>query len=1104
MSNAAHWSTLAVAGFRPESSLCKEQEIVGLEEGDDDKKTGIGQRRRAHSVRTVDSSHDVNDNRTGHSRTASSSAGSGSRNRPSHDVALSSPDVVSSGRPTAARTETGQYSGIEHLRVRTPLRLPTSDRRPRQARPGHGQRSALSADAAGSIRPSSTSTASSTSTSASTPVTTTPPPSRTRSILRRSASENVDQVVVKRLQNADPSCSSSYDGALKTNNILSIDSAGAGAAHAGYGWSSEAIAIFPDNGNPTWTRNRIIGSTATPTPTSPTTTNNIVAAGDSSDTTCTPQSPRTTTTTTATTSAGTAGEEEEDAVGGALSEASNHDGSGAINSIAALALSLSLPLPLPPANSPAAPAFVSPTPATTPVLSNQKSLSSLSESSSASPSPSPSPSSPSSAPAAAVTEARERAASNKRVPPAPIHVDRLGGSQEDLLGALSTPGHLKREPSHRGDHHRFASLQRSPLNPRYGYDYSLLWNPSKVSPSRARHSPNKSSPSVTSPVWHSSGPPSAQQQSHSQSSSSSQLPPTPQSPPTAGLAPAPPTATSPLPSPSPSTSSSIKDRHHSQYYNHYANNAGLGNPHSDGSTSTTPLSPGRVATHPKSKVNSPAVTSFPADSKHQYNHLPPTPSLSSSSSSPRSFLFHPFRHAAANMTHDEISFKYPPSYRNDSVSSASASATNHSNNTAGLMTSSETLPPSSTEGSISASNVSTSTKPSSTVGPKPLIIRNNRTYIQDPTLTYPLPVDLAELHRQSLRTLLLFQLFGGPITSPAFSAKPPARVLEVGCGTGFWSMMCHRYFAQHGHGSISFTGIDIVPLCGSGLDPNSKPDKDMRWRFIQHDMRRTPWPVDAGEFDLVMVKDMSFATPSGRTYQNFMDEYLRVLRPGGVLEIWDSDHTIRMLRPHAPTSQTKGASADEPADSPSDSDSDSDEEDDSESDAGEEDHVSRYGAYIITANTPLSTPLNPFLVEYNGWLSKALDKYGLSDVRSKRMAVPLSEVRWEREGVGGVVTKDGKSYIDSMKGKGKLGDAKSIRGGGKSLSQVQAAVRRTALETVVGMIQALEPLLRESSGKSQDEWDGWAGKMINDLLKEGGTSWGECLEVGAWTARKRK
>jgi hypothetical protein len=27
---------------------------------------------------------------------------------------------------------------------------------------------------------------------------------------------------------------------------------------------------------------------------------------------------------------------------------------------------------------------------------------------------------------------------------------------------------------------------------------------------------------------------------------------------------------------------------------------------------------------------------------------------------------------------------------------------------------------------------------------------------------------------------------------------------------------------------------------------------------------------------------------------------------------------------------------------------------------------------------------------------------------------------------------------------------------------------------------------------------------MNDLLKNNGTSWGECLEVGAWWARKKK
>ncbi|KAH9995938.1 hypothetical protein F4779DRAFT_631608 [Xylariaceae sp. FL0662B] len=435
---------------------------------------------------------------------------------------------------------------------------------------------------------------------------------------------------------------------------------------------------------------------------------------------------------------------------------------------------------------------------------------------------------------------------------------------------------------------------------------------------------------------------------------------------------------------------------------------------------------------------------------------------------------------------------------------SSASGTTSSDRT--VMTSNENLPPSSAEGSVTGSSAA-SVRPRQSVAARPFITRNNRVYINEPTLLYPLPVDLQELHRQSLRTLLLFQLFGGPTTAPEFSNKPPTRVLEVGCGSAFWSMMCHRYFAQHGHSSISFTGIDIVPLVGSTLEQNWKPDKDMRWRFVQHDVRRMPWPFADHEFDLVLIKDLSMVYPS-RDPMPYFEEYLRILKPGGVLEIWETDNTIRMLRPHVLRTPSVAKAVDD-----SDSDSDSDDEDD----------TARLGAYVMTNNTPLSAPMNPFLVEYNGWATKALDARGLTpvpctivgpyllqesetlmDVRSKRLAVPLSEIRWEREGVGGVVTKDGKSYIDSMKGKARAPDTKGgEKSKGKTLTATQAALRRTALETTVGLILCLEPLLREASGKSQDEWDSWAGKMMNDLLREGGTSLGECLEVGAWCARKK-
>jgi SAM-dependent methyltransferase len=424
------------------------------------------------------------------------------------------------------------------------------------------------------------------------------------------------------------------------------------------------------------------------------------------------------------------------------------------------------------------------------------------------------------------------------------------------------------------------------------------------------------------------------------------------------------------------------------------------------------------------------------------------------------------------------------------------------------------------------STMTTSSDPSgsadtlNTLANKPLVLRNGRTYLNDASLAYPLPVDLTELHRQSLRTLLLIQIFGAPVCSPALTARPPSRVLEVGCGSGFWSMMCHRYFRERGHSGISFTGLDIAPLApGSGpgqhhpqhhhhhhhhpshdASATAKPDRDMNWRFVQHDMRQTPFPFADGEFDLVMVKDMSLATTNS-LQQRYMDEYVRLLRPGGTLEIWESDHTIRMLRPHVPEPKiTITASL--------------------VLDDEEQEAATTLGAYVMSANTPLSSPLNNFLVEYNMWITRALESRDLcvvpctrvgpnllqesdtlTDVRSRRLAVPLSEVRWEKENVSGVITKDGKSYIDtkSIRSKGPKADEEK-----RHLTPGQAALRRTALMTVVQQVQSLEPVLREASGKRQDEWDIWIGKMMNDLLKENGTSWGECLEVGAWWAKKKR
>ncbi|KAH8768552.1 hypothetical protein BGZ57DRAFT_766177 [Hyaloscypha finlandica] len=400
-------------------------------------------------------------------------------------------------------------------------------------------------------------------------------------------------------------------------------------------------------------------------------------------------------------------------------------------------------------------------------------------------------------------------------------------------------------------------------------------------------------------------------------------------------------------------------------------------------------------------------------------------------------------------------------------------------------------------GSISSNTASsgvtalTSSEPTSSddLSARPFTRRNGRRYLRDMSLSYPLPCDLAEIHRQTLRTMLLCQVFNGPVCSPSFVKKPPSRVLEVGCGTGFWSVMCHRHFAQRGFPSIQFTGMDIAPLA-----PRMDSDDDMKWTFVQHDLRRVPLPFRADEFNLVMIKDMSMVTPTTGMQQELMDEYIRILKPGGTLEIWDGDHSLRMLLPHAPPTL----------------------KDDDESECGEQALTNAMGTYTLTSSTPLAAPQNQYLNDYNAWVSKALELRQLTpmpcttirpmllqeaevlvEIDCRRLAIPLGEVRWEREGVGGAVTQGSNGYVISSKGKAKELDRRALTAG-------QAALRRTALMTVIGMIESLEPLLREASGKGQDEWDRWQGSMMADLLKGGGTSWGECLEVGAWWARKKK
>ena len=359
--------------------------------------------------------------------------------------------------------------------------------------------------------------------------------------------------------------------------------------------------------------------------------------------------------------------------------------------------------------------------------------------------------------------------------------------------------------------------------------------------------------------------------------------------------------------------------------------------------------------------------------------------------------------------------------------------------------------------------------------------------MRDSTLSYPLPVDLVELQRQELRFILLTQVFGTPFCAPYFRDRAPQKVLEIACGSALWSSTVHDYFKHHGYADISFTGLDIAPLA---------PDlqkQGMNWRFVQHDLRKRPLPFEEGEFDFIFVKDTVFCAASSGVELESLTELMRYIKPSGVIEVWESDYLLRVLLPSPPQSLTMSL-------------------DDAK-------QAEKTATYLIAPGTPFAKAQNSYVQDYNGWASKTLEKnkytaapcalMGLTfssdpevygSVGSRRVAIPLSGIRWERE--HDEESKSSPKKTAREKRSPKQFPRTESMADHSFLTSEQAALRRTALITVLGLIESLEPLLMKESGKRQDEWDRWWAAFNNDVLDQDGLLSGECLEVGAWWARK--
>ncbi|KJA28486.1 hypothetical protein HYPSUDRAFT_51277 [Hypholoma sublateritium FD-334 SS-4] len=145
--------------------------------------------------------------------------------------------------------------------------------------------------------------------------------------------------------------------------------------------------------------------------------------------------------------------------------------------------------------------------------------------------------------------------------------------------------------------------------------------------------------------------------------------------------------------------------------------------------------------------------------------------------------------------------------------------------------------------------------------------------------------------------LLLRHLSDGRPAFHDFGKRPPATVLDLGCGQGHWVLHAANLWRQS-----QITGLDIVDITLPAFETTENA-----W-FKQGNFLDKKLPFPSKSFEFVRMANLALCIPKD-LWTQLLDEIRRVLTPGGRVEIIDDQIHFPYAKLPTPEPIGKGGSA---------------------------------------------------------------------------------------------------------------------------------------------------------------------------------------------------